>query len=267
MSGAKNRQRRRRTVVPTEGTYMSRPEHKIDHTIGRYVNPAGIRGDVNRLLDVLALNFGLEWLKTAEDHPLQRLWARKDGLATTELAWLGRAISSLTKDNVQWTKRQISQIKNNNAGNSYGAIFELLGLSLFCCNGQQVIGASENNPGFDGTIIRKDGSKYVVSLKAHGISSHERNFRRSAEAVDRRFQFLLRSRLVNGVELHATATQYPSTTDWHSLQDALKPIIIEFTKHFGIEPEAARADRSARGAGKGKIRNNWQRIFCTLRAR
>jgi len=59
----------------------------------------------------------------------------------------------------------------------------LLGLNLFSGPGQRLVPAPANRPGFDGSVFFDDGSSLMVSIKNHGISSHESAFLSKAAEI------------------------------------------------------------------------------------
>ena len=63
----------------------------------------------------------------------------------------------------------------------------------------------------------------------------ERFFQREATRIDRQFRFLLKSQLINGVQLFASANTYPERDDWAALNDALNPLITALTRHSGFK--------------------------------
>lgn len=87
-----------------------------------------------RDLSALVSTFGEPWLVSTNDHPLQRLWARSDSLATSQLLLLGGALAELQPVFGSWVKRQARAIKAN-GGERRGAVFELLMLHAFRSGG------------------------------------------------------------------------------------------------------------------------------------
>jgi hypothetical protein len=127
--------------------------------------------DLNRLLETVASQFDTGWLEAENGNPVQELWRRKDAQSTNELLLLGEAIENLAAIDQSWVIRRIREIKDDDTGRRAGAIFELLGLNLFCGANQRVEPAPENNPGYDGLVFFSDGSSLMLSIKNHGIYS------------------------------------------------------------------------------------------------
>ena len=64
-----------------------------DYLSGRYFSLKGPGTHaLNQRLEAIAASFGSQWLAGRDQHPLQELWARKDGLATCELVSSGDAL-------------------------------------------------------------------------------------------------------------------------------------------------------------------------------
>ena len=210
-----------------------------DHLSGRQfrVLTAEETHAFNERLEAIVVNFGSEWLSEQNQNPVQELWARKDGLATYELISLGDALYNLLAKNPDWTRNHIKEIKFGNPSNRSGAIFELLGLNLFHCSDQRVKAAPKHNPGYDGVVTFGNGSVMLLSIKNHGVSSHEAYFQREASRIDRQFRFILKLRLINGIEIFVRAHVYPSKGDWATLRDALELLVIRLTKHPGFKAD------------------------------
>ena len=146
----------------------------IDHLAERQLSNLGAdREELNAKLDALVRQFGLDWLKADGANPLQILWNSRDALATNELLNFGDAVENFEQVDSGWLGRQASAIKGDNEGNRAGAIFELLGLNFFLFAKNKVVPSSGSNPGYDGVVELLDQSTLLVSIKNHGMSSHE----------------------------------------------------------------------------------------------
>jgi hypothetical protein len=178
----------------------------------------------NRMLEAIADGFGVDWLEASPDNPVQQLWQRKDWLATTELLTLGDALQRLHVVDAAWTKRQVDEMKSQDPGTRSGATFELLGLNLFSDPGT-VEPAPMHNPGYDGRIVFSDGSSLILSIKNHGISSGEIEFKRRAASVNDAFVAALRRRSMNGVQQRIITPVHPSTADWNRLVGRMDEIL------------------------------------------
>ena len=105
----------------------------------------GATTELNAKLAALALAFDETWLKADSGHPLQALWRRQDALATNELLNFGDAMERLHQEAPAWLKGQVRVIKTGDAGQSAGAIFEVLALNLFSRQFCRVIPAPQLN--------------------------------------------------------------------------------------------------------------------------
>ena len=164
----------------------------------------------NARLDAVVKTFGADWLGRDHSNPVQALWSRKDAQATNELLLLGDAIVNLSTADARWVKRQVDLIKKGDTGTRAGALFELLGLNLFHAPGQQVLPAAANNPGYDGSVVFDDGSSLMLSIKNHGISSKELEFRSKAEQAKDVFVEVREARRQRAF-VRIAATKYPAT--------------------------------------------------------
>lgn len=151
-------------TIPTIPDYLANRQSAV---------PQADNAAFNARLDAVVKTFGADWLGRDHSNPVQALWSRKDAQSTNELLLLGDAIANLSTADAKWVERQADLIKNGDAGTRAGALFELLGLNLFHAPGQQVLPATANNPGYDGSVILDDGSSLMLSIKNYGISSKE----------------------------------------------------------------------------------------------
>jgi hypothetical protein len=181
--------------------------------------------ELNERLTAIAQCFGLAWLEQPNGNPLQTLWGRTDALATNELLNLGDAILRFIASNPAWTERQVEIIKTGDAGNRAGAIFELLGLSLFHCAGCKVSATAENNPGYDGVVHLDNDAALWVSIKNHGMSSAEQSFRTKAAALEVKFRDWLHQRRLTGIELRILGAKYPGSSDWKKLEKDVEDVV------------------------------------------
>ena len=148
----------------------------------------GAATELNAKLAALALAFDETWLKADSGHPLQALWRRQDALATNELLNFGDAMERLHQEAPAWLKGQVRVIKTGDAGQSAGAIFEVLALNLFSRQFCRVIPAPDLMPGFDGTLVLNDDFRVLVSVKNHGMSSSGAGIPRRGQGLRRAIQ-------------------------------------------------------------------------------
>ena len=94
--------------------------------------------EINAKLASVVEWFGENWLEKGSKNPVQRIWHRQDGLATDELVILGDALQRLESENERWVQKTVNKIKTADDNNRSGAVFELIGLSLFEAGDQRV---------------------------------------------------------------------------------------------------------------------------------
>jgi hypothetical protein len=180
--------------------------------------------ELNRYLETVADAFGQPWLKQTGSSPVQELWNSKHAQATNELLILGHAIQNMQTADASWTRRQIALMKTGSRGEQSGATFEIIGLNLFTGPGQRVVPAAANKPGYDGSIVFDDGASLMVSIKNHGITSHETGFLTKAEEIRSEFVDGLRAARANPAKMRAIALRHPSSADWAVLKRQLRDI-------------------------------------------
>ncbi|WP_426726008.1 hypothetical protein [Enterobacter cloacae complex sp. 277I4] len=77
----------------------------------------------------------LAWLSKQEGHRLQKLWARRDVLSTSELYSLGKSIINLSVNNKKWLDGTAKEIKKD-TDSSHGLLTEMIIIgSLSTSNG------------------------------------------------------------------------------------------------------------------------------------
>lgn len=182
------------------------------------------RNELNAKFDALARHFGIEWLAAEGDNPLQILWKRRDALATNELLNFGDAVEGFGSVDPAWLKRQVAQVKTGDEGNRSGAILELLGLNTFLAAGAKVVPSSGSNPGYDGVVELPGPSSLLVSIKNHGMTSHEKFFRRHAKELDDQFEAWMTTNGKSG-ELRISSKHALDTTAWTKLKQDVRSIL------------------------------------------
>jgi len=122
-----------------------------DRPLGKILNiPAG---ESNSLLFTMVQILGEDWIEQDKGHLLQKLWRRKDFLATTELLNLAYSINNINKINPKWLQGQIKKVKSDDINNVKGALFEIIGFGYLMNPSYKIELASDGNPGIDGTIV------------------------------------------------------------------------------------------------------------------
>lgn len=195
---------------------------------GRFDLIPGVQmDDKEQRLDAIVQAFSQSWLEGKHDNPLQRLWARKDVLASYELLSFGDAILRLKPSFGTFIKQQVHQAKSNDHSERSGAYFEILALGAMLNEAQTITPAPKNNPGFDVTVTR-DGRSTDVSLKSHSRSSRETKFIYESKRL--KAVMLDRAAALNIMDLGISviAQRFPSAADWTELIKAAPGIVTEF---------------------------------------
>ncbi len=176
-----------------------------DYLSTRQCPVQGAEAELKAKLAALALAFEEAWLEAEGTHPLQVLWRRQDGLACIELLNFGDAVERLHKESPSWLAGQVHAIKTGDAGQSTGAVFEILALNLFSRQFCRVTPAPEGMPGIDGTLVLRDESRVFVSIKNHGQSRPEQDFLKESAAFDAEFKAQLAAQGFNDAEINVLA--------------------------------------------------------------
>jgi hypothetical protein len=189
---------------------------------------AGLGGDrkeLNAKLDAIVRYFDLNWLTAEGTNPLQLLWKSRDAIATNELLNFGDAVANFEPVNTDWLGKRVSVIKTADEGNRAGAIFELLGLNFYVSGGHKVVPSGNSNPGYDGAIELPDNSSLLVSIKNHGITSHEKFFRKNSKELDDQFTGWLKQHAWSGVEVRIQCRDHLNAAEWVALKQDVKDIL------------------------------------------
>ena len=182
------------------------------------------------LFEELADVFGIEWLNSVGNHPVQNLWQRKDPLSTNELFTLSYAMSRLRKIDSSWISHQIKQMVHGDKNNLRGATFELIGInSLINTGSYNVIPAKRNQAGIDSHVVFNDGGQINISLKNYSISRHEDFFIGESEKIKSEMLKTLNAMRIKKLQLFVDSpNQYPMALDWKLLMSKLPKIISQF---------------------------------------
>jgi hypothetical protein len=189
---------------------------------------AGLGADhaeLNAKLDAIARHFDLDWLVADAGNPLQLLWRSRDAIATNELLNFGDAVENFERVDADWLWERVFLIKTGDEGNRAGAIFELLGLNTYLSAGNKVVPSASSNPGYDGVVELPDQSSLLVSIKNHGMTSHERFFHKNAKELDDQFTGWLKQHATSGVELRILCQDCLDATQWVKLKQDVKDIL------------------------------------------
>nr|WP_315171321.1 hypothetical protein [uncultured Flavobacterium sp.] len=171
--------------------------------------------EIDRLMQIIELNYGGEWLKTNNLHPISQLWSRADEMATHELMFLATAIDTLQAIDERWTKEQIKISKSQQVNNSRGAIFELMALSAMHSEKHPVSPAELNQAGFDGTITHPHNPKLRVSIKNYGTSNSQKTFLKKAKLAEEMIVKLLKKYNYPPTQIYIDfGDHFPEERDW-----------------------------------------------------
>lgn len=168
------------------------------------------------------------WLSENKSHPLQKLWARNDELASHELYTLGTSIDQMIKIDYKWTIDQIKLSKSFDRKNSQGAIFELIGLALMHSKKHPVVPSKSNQPGYDGKLIIGGTKQMRVSIKNYGMSESQKMFETKAKQLEGDVVRLLKKFAFPPALIFVDFPfYYPQKSDWQLLIDRLEATFDE----------------------------------------
>ncbi len=195
------------------------------HTLRRQTAHLAVLGDaeIDKRLHALVSSCGLDWLEAAGGDPLQVLWSRRDGMATSQLVLVGDAMLSFGQIDPKWVAAQVRIVKSGDANRRRGSMFELLGLNLL--GASSVKPTPANYPGYDAVVTLADRAEILFSLKSYGTSTHERTFESESAETERAFLKAVEKRQVSGLTLRAMARNFPSSADWKALRQSLPAIL------------------------------------------
>lgn len=205
-----------------------------------------MNGWLNKMVEYLG---GDIWFSKSHnaDHPIVKLWNRKDFMATNELVNFARAVDILEKKDEKWLKRTMEIVAGKNLNNVKGAIFEILALSVFSDNQCKVIPAAEGNPGIDGSIVFHTGVKLNLSIKNYGISNAEKNFQNFMGEVYEYFWEEAKKRKIFTVELVLEMKKYlDCDRDKLEVKKMIQEALNQFSKTFFVDIHGDIANISVR---------------------
>ncbi len=189
--------------MPTTGKFNRATTHLGDH--------AGAFAD--ECFQAVEDLFEGAWLRKDKGHRLQTLWARRDHLATNELYALGKAIRNLQPKHEKWLESTARRLKKNPA-DSHGLITEILVCgSTRGHGGAEVYPSKKGEPGVDLVVRFPSGFKYVMSVKNHDISIHEKAFQKLADRLNEVFVGKLKTLGENG-KLYVVCEDYMTADDF-----------------------------------------------------
>ncbi len=200
---------------------------------GRRCPLGNIQAFENALLE-LVNSFSEPWLTSNSDHPLQKLWGRKDILASIELAYLGCSIQKIKNISPDQLRQNIKLLKSDDRGTMAGAIWEvILAAAYHNPPNQKSRLLGPRKPTYDIDVETLDGLKTRISVKNFGQSKRDRNFVAKFDLIEK---FIINS-VVSHVQIVIfRKNDYPSPQEWDSLIRILLELIKSGTyfKHYLI---------------------------------
>jgi hypothetical protein len=210
-----------RTTVEADMKYFDKRQNPLTT-----VSVEAIEEHFKELVDT----FSKQWLESNNGtNPIQRLWNRRDSLATIELFTLANALLNLKKIDNNWVMEQVRIILGNDDNNRQGAFFELIGLNCFKTENTILIPAKMYMEGIDGTVTYEQGGSISISLKNYGISRNHYLFLKESEKIEQLFVQLINSNSAKTFRiLIEIPLGYPSQPDWDMLKKDLPSIIHQY---------------------------------------
>lgn len=177
------------------------------------------QAEADKNIALVESTFGPSWLQQKNGyHKLQRLWERRDVLATIELSALGDSIAVFQSNTPEWVEEKIISIKSNSS-TSHGHLFEIIGGAMVRRMHDTYRPTAKGTPGIDGTLTSAEGFVIRLSLKHHAMSAHELSFRQECQTTRK----LILKALSSKVVAHQVLVEFRSPLlpkEWRQLQDA-----------------------------------------------
>jgi hypothetical protein len=176
----------------------------------------------NALIE-LVTSFSESWLTSNSGHPLQILWARKDILASIELAYIGCSIQKIKPVSPDQLRQNIKLLKNNDRGTMAGAVWEIILAAAFHNPPDQksrLLGPHRRT--YDVDVETRDGSKTRISVKNFGQSEKDRDFVVHFDSIEK----IIKHSIIRHIQIIIfRKDNYPSPQEWASLIRTLKILI------------------------------------------
>ncbi len=169
--------------------------------------------------------FGEDWLNSDFNHPLQKLWKRRDILSSVELLTLGSSIIKIRSIDSRHVLENINVIKmsdrNGKCGainGRRGAIFEtILAGALHNPPRQSVELMGPRYPVYDMIVHFKDRTSINISVKNYGQSEKDELFIKEAKLVEQ----VIKTNLRYPLDIFIKSEGYPSQAQWDMLKREL----------------------------------------------
>ena len=190
-------------------------------TDGRIISPDIPAVEVERALEAIRDAYDLDWLQaTDKPHPMRQLWGRTDSIATQELLLVGSSIIEIGKVDARWLKDAVKKAKAFDE-NRVGFVFEIVFVAALLRGGHTVTPAKPGTEDYDLDVGLENGDTARISLRHHGATSKEKQFRKSAKLLLKKLKAGLAGTTQRWYGMLATAEVYPKDADWEELTLAL----------------------------------------------
>jgi hypothetical protein len=177
--------------------------------------------EVERALEAIRDAYDLGWLEaTTEPHPMRGLWGRTDFIATQELLLLGSSIIEIGKVDARWLKDAVKKAKAFDESR-VGFVFEIVMVAALLRGGHALIPAKPSMPVYDLDVALANGDTARISLKHHGATSKEKQFRKNAKLLLKQLKTTLAGTTQRWHGVLAITELYPRDADWTELALAL----------------------------------------------
>gem|GEM_PF-5763739 len=182
--------------------------------------------EVYKILDKVSESFGPDWIQCKGDHPLQRLWKRKDWLSTIELYTLGKALDRLQSAYPAWVHHQVELAKSDDLNARKGAFFELIGVSMLSTtDGTCAVPTLPDAPGIDCSLKFGPRTFLRLNLKCFGFTATHIDFLAKMNGINQLLREELDKRRFKPVTVMAFSEGvYPSDEQWAQLEDAIRSL-------------------------------------------
>lgn len=192
--------------------------------------PSGVsKSSLEESLGIIVDFFTEEWLNEKGEHPLKKLWERNDVIATTELFTFGRSILSIKDLDKNWIKKSVRRIKEGNANNVIGYVFEIIAAAMINKGeNQELTLPPSDNPAIDLIVNLDDGSKVNISCKKYGLSDREKFFNRNAEELEDLFIKICKKYGKNRIQCIIQSRKHVEEKEWHILKSEIEFMVASF---------------------------------------
>ncbi|MGP1042278.1 hypothetical protein ACJ8PD_27155 [Serratia sp. CY70267] len=170
--------------------------NKFNRAIEHLIKSTSSEEVINAIQAVEDL-FSLAWLSKQEGHRLQKLWARRDVLSTSELYSLGKSIINLSVNNKKWLDGTAKEIKKD-TDSSHGLLTEMIIIGSLSTSNGTVSPYPKSFKIYDYTVDFETGFRHKVSIKNYDITKHEKDFNTRSEVIRSTFKNHLKARRLSG---------------------------------------------------------------------